>query len=132
MQPEKSSFLLRATGRLRVGPDFSSVGGPSSPTERAQIKSCLKEIDITVDRWRWTLTADQHAVVFRLRRKQTPPPKKDFGEFRPTRPMTMETRCSKIILPNYSKKKPAEDTIVPPLWGTRQENACFSRIICSR
>ena len=25
--------------------------------------------------------------------------------------MTMETRCSKVIFPNYSKKKPAEDTI---------------------
>ena len=31
-------------------------------------------------------------------------------------PMTMETRCSKVIFPNYSKKKPAEDTLVPPLW----------------
>ena len=29
------------------------------------------------------------------------------------------------------KKKPAEDTLVPPLWGTREENVCFSRIICS-
>ena len=48
------------------------------------------------------------------------------------RPMTMETRCSKVIFPNYSKKKPAEDTLVPPLWGTREENLCFSRIICSR
>ena len=47
------------------------------------------------------------------------------------RPMTMETRCSKVIFPNYSKKKPAEDTIVPPLWGTRGKNVCFSRIICS-
>ena len=26
------------------------------------------------------------------------------------RPMTMETRCSKVIFPNDSKKKPAEDT----------------------
>ena len=26
------------------------------------------------------------------------------------RPMTMETRCSKFFFPNYSKKKPAEDT----------------------
>ena len=24
-----------------------------------------------------------------------------------------------------SKKKPAEDTLVPPLWGTREENVCF-------
>ena len=46
--------------------------------------------------------------------------------------MTMETRCSKVIFPNYSKKKPAEDTLVPPLWGTREENVCFPRIICSR
>ena len=37
------------------------------------------------------------------------------------RPMTMETRCSKVIFPNYSKKKPAEDTLVPPLWGTREK-----------
>ena len=29
--------------------------------------------------------------------------------------MTMETRRSKAIFPNYSKKKPAEDTVVPPL-----------------
>ena len=48
------------------------------------------------------------------------------------RPMTMETRCSKVIFPNYSQKKPAEDTLVPPLWGTREENVCFPRIICSR
>ena len=27
------------------------------------------------------------------------------------RPMTMETRCSKVFFPNYSKKKPAEDTL---------------------
>ena len=33
--------------------------------------------------------------------------------------MTMETRCSKVIFANYSTKKPAEDTLVPPLWGTR-------------
>ena len=49
--------------------------------------------------------------------------------------MTMETRCSKVIFPNYSKKKPAEDTLVPPLWGTREENVCFPRIIsrcCTR
>ena len=25
------------------------------------------------------------------------------------RPMAMETRCSKVVFPNYSKKKPAED-----------------------
>ena len=36
----------------------------------------------------------------------------------------METRCSKVIFPNYPKKKPAEDTLVPPLWGTR-EKKCF-------
>ena len=46
--------------------------------------------------------------------------------------LTMETRCSKVIFPNYSKKKPAEETLVPPLWGTREKNARFSRIICSR
>ena len=27
----------------------SSLGGPNGPTERAQIKSCLMEMDITVD-----------------------------------------------------------------------------------
>ena len=47
-------------------------------------------------------------------------------------PVTMETRCSKVIFPNCSKKKPAEDTLVPPLWGTREKNVFFSRIICSR
>ena len=30
--------------------------------------------------------------------------------------MTTETRCRKVFFPNYSKKKPAEDTRVPPLW----------------
>ena len=44
----------------------------------------------------------------------------------------METRSCKVIFPNYSKKKPAEDTLVPPLWGTRGKNVRFSRIICSR
>ena len=39
--------------------------------------------------------------------------------------MTMETRCSKVIIPNYSKKKPAEDTLVPPLWGTREKKCLF-------
>ena len=47
-------------------------------------------------------------------------------------PMTMETRCSKVIFLNYSKKKQAENTLVPPLRGTREKNVCFSRIICSR
>ena len=39
------------------------------------------------------------------------------------RPMTMETRCSKVFFPNYLvlKNKPAEDTVVPPLWGTREK-----------
>ena len=31
-----------------------------------------------------------------------------------------------------SKKKPAEDTLVPPLWGTREANVCFSRVVPSR
>ena len=47
-------------------------------------------------------------------------------------PMKMDTRCSKVIFPNYSKNKPAEDTLVPPLWGTLRKNVRFSRIICSR
>ena len=38
--------------------------------------------------------------------------------------MTMETRCSKVIFPNYWKKKPAEDTLVPPLLGN---NVCSKR-----
>ena len=37
----------------------------------------------------------------------------------------METRCSKVIFQNYSKKKPAEDTLVPPLWGTREKMFVF-------
>ena len=40
------------------------------------------------------------------------------------RPMAMETRCSQVIFPNYSKKKPAEDTLVPPL---RREGIVFLR-----
>ena len=47
-------------------------------------------------------------------------------------PITTETRRSKVIFPNYSKKKTAEDTLVPPLWGTRGKNVRFSRIVCSR
>ena len=35
--------------------------------------------------------------------------------------MTMETRRSKVTFPNYPQKKPAEDTLVPPLWGTREK-----------
>ena len=34
-------------------------------------------------------------------------------------PMTMQTRRSKVNFPDYSEKKPAEDTLVPPLWGRR-------------
>ena len=30
-------------------------------------------------------------------------------------PMLMETRCCKSLFPNYSKRKSAEDTLVPPL-----------------
>ena len=41
------------------------------------------------------------------------------------RPMTMETRCSKVIFQNYSKKKPAEDTLVPPLWGNTGKKCFF-------
>ena len=49
------------------------------------------------------------------------------------RPMTMETRCSRVIFPNYKKKRNRlKDTLVPPLWGTREKKVCFSRIICSR
>ena len=33
--------------------------------------------------------------------------------------MTMETRCCKVFFPNCSKKKSAEDILVPPLWGKR-------------
>ena len=29
--------------------------------------------------------------------------------------MTMEARCCKVVFPNYSKEKSAEDTLVPPL-----------------
>ena len=39
----------------------------------------------------------------------------------------MEMRCSKVFFPNYSRKKPAEDTLVPPLWGTR-EKIVFLRV----
>ena len=55
-----------------------------------------------------------------------------FDEILDLIPVTMETRCSEVIFLGYSKKKPAEDTLVPPPWGTRGKNVCFSRIICSR
>ena len=47
MQPEKNSF--RGRGRTCVSTPFSSLGGPNGPTECAQIKFCLMEMDITVD-----------------------------------------------------------------------------------
>ena len=37
-------------------------------------------------------------------------------------PMTMETRCSNVFFQKYSKKKSAEDTLVPPIWEKRGEN----------
>ena len=38
----------------------------------------------------------------------------------------METRCSKVIFPKYSnKKKPAEDTLVPPLREHREKMFVF-------
>ena len=46
--------------------------------------------------------------------------------------MTMETRCSKVIFPNYSKKKPAERYARTAAMGNTEKNVCFSRIICSR
>ena len=47
--------------------------------------------------------------------------------------MTMGTRCCKVFfLKNYSKKKSAEDTLVPQLWGKREKNVCLLRIIRSR
>ena len=44
--------------------------------------------------------------------------------------MTMGTRC--VFSPDYSKKKPAQDTLVPPLRGKREKNIILSRMICSR
>ena len=41
------------------------------------------------------------------------------------RPMTMETRCSKVFFPNYSEKKPAGDTLVPPLWRKQEKKIFF-------
>ena len=46
--------------------------------------------------------------------------------------MTMATRCCKVFFPNCSKNISAEDALVPPIWGTREQKVCFSRIICSR
>ena len=60
-------------------------------------------------------------------RKSNVPHKLDFLRLYITvlRPLTMETQCSKVIFPNYSKKKPVEDTLVPPLWGTREKMFVF-------
>ena len=44
-------------------------------------------------------------------------PKFPIDHVRPT----METRCCKVLFPSYSKKKTAEDTLVPPLWGKREK-----------
>ena len=35
------------------------------------------------------------------------------------------------FIPNYSKKKTAEDTLVPPLWGKREKRLVFG-FICTR
>ena len=42
-------------------------------------------------------------------------------DFTALRSMLMETRSPKVIFINYSKRKPAEDTLVPPLWGKREK-----------
>ena len=34
----------------------------------------------------------------------------------------------KFYLQTIQKKKPAEDTLVPPLWGKREKNVCFLRL----
>ena len=52
-------------------------------------------------------------------------------DFTALRSMLMETRSSKVIFINYSKRKPAEDTLVPPLWGKREKKKGFLGI-CSR
>ena len=48
------------------------------------------------------------------------------------RPMTTETRCCKVFFPKYPKKKSAEDTLVPPLWGKWGGKCLFLWIFCSR
>ena len=40
-------------------------------------------------------------------------------------PMTMETRCSNVFFQKYSKKKSAEDTLVPPLWEHAEKMFVF-------
>ena len=48
-------------------------------------------------------------------------------------PMTMETRCSKVIFLNYPKKKPAvRYARTAAMENTGKKKVCFSRIICSR
>ena len=46
--------------------------------------------------------------------------------------MAMETRYAKVFFPNYSKKKLAEDTLVPPLRGTRENVFVFLGLFVSR
>ena len=48
MQPEKNIFLYNKRKNMCWAP-FSSVGRPNGRTERAQIKSGLMAMDITVD-----------------------------------------------------------------------------------
>ena len=45
----------------------SSSGGPNGPTERAQMKYCLMEIDYS--RWRWTHFAHNTLLLCRGMRK---------------------------------------------------------------
>ena len=42
------------------------------------------------------------------------------------RPMTMETRCCNVFYTNYSKKKSAADTLVPPLWWKQYLKKMFA------
>ena len=73
-----------------------------------------KETDITVQQYQYTVLV----LVY----TSTTVPGSCFPEkMGDLRPMAIETRCCKVFFPNYSKKKAAEDTLVPPLWGKRKK-----------
>ena len=44
----------------------------------------------------------------------------------------VETRCCKVLFPNCSKEKSAEDALVPPLSEKRGKYVCFFNFICTR
>jgi len=75
---------------------------------------------------------EKHATFCRIWRKEKKTPKNIITSKKKRKTddngnVMFQSYLSKLLI-----KKPPEDTVVPPLWGTRRKNVCFSKIICSR